>query len=235
MARATVPVPPAASSAGGSAPSEVRGYALVGAASGLIFAVLFAVSLVLVRQSPGLGGSDSDYTQFYTGGSDVLVTFGLYVVPFAGIAWLWHMTATRILIEAHPGPPSKIPFGLHLASGILFIAMMFAAAAAIGAPALWSVFSTVPPPSPEVARALTAVGYGLMFVYGVRAAGMYMITMTTTLRGTGILPRWLVALGYLAAAFLLVSTTFHPAVLLVFPAWVLVVNTTVLVHALRGR
>lgn len=239
MARAVVGVP--ARAAPPPAESElrrIRGYGLMGGLSGIVFAVLFVVGLLLVRQGPGLGVPDAVYTQFYAGGSDVLVVAGLYVVPFAGIAFLWHMAAIRTLIEAHPGPPSRIPFGLHLASGLLFVAMMFAGAAAVGALALLSVFSTAPTtalPSVEVARALTAVGYGLVFVYGVRATGMYMITMTTTLRATGILPRWLVVLGYLAATFLLVSTTFHPAVLLVFPAWVIVVSITVLVRAGRRR
>lgn len=235
MARAAVGVGSDASVPDDSQLRQVRGYGLMGGLSGVAFAVLFVVALVLVRQAPGLAAPDAVYTQFYAGGSDVLVAAGLYVVPFAGIAFLWHMAATRTLIEAHPGPPSRIPFGLHLASGILFVAMMFAGAAAVGAPALLGVFSDLPLPSVDVARALAATGYGLVFVYGVRATGMYMITMTTTLRTTGILPRWMVLLGYLAATFLLVSTTFHPAVLLVFPGWVIVVSITVLVRAGRRR
>lgn len=230
MARAAVGVPAASPD---SELSRIRGYALMSGLSGIAFAVLFVVALVLVRKAPGLGAPDAVYTQFYAGGGEVLVAAGLYVIPFAGIAFLWHMAATRTLIEAHPGPPSKIPFGLHLASGILFVAMMFAGAAAVGAPALLGVFTNLPLPSVDVARALAVVGFALVFVYGVRATGMYMITMTTTLRTTGLLPGWLVVLGYLAATFLLVSTTFHPAVLLVFPAWVIVVSTTVLVRAGR--
>jgi hypothetical protein len=73
----------------------------------------------------------------------------------------------------------------------------------------------------------------MVFVYGVRAAGMYMITTTTLMKGTGVLPRWLAILGYLAAAFLLVSTTFHPAILLVFPAWVVVTSIAMLTRAGR--
>jgi hypothetical protein len=37
--------------------------------------------------------------------------------------------------------------------------------------------------------------------------------------------------GYLAATFLLVSTTFHPAILLVFPVWVVLVSVVVLRRA----
>jgi hypothetical protein len=41
-------------------------------------------------------------------------------------------------------------------------------------------------------------------------------------------------LSYLLAAFLLVSTTFHPAILLVFPAWVLLVSILLLVRRPTG-
>jgi hypothetical protein len=236
MPRATVPVTTGEPGAAGPAPPiserpEFRGNALMGALSGIVFAVLFAVAFVLVHQAPGLAVPDSVYTQFYAGNSDALVALGLYVVPFAGIAFLWHMTATRTLVEA----ASQIPHWLHLASGILLVMLMFAGTAAVGALALLTVFSAAPLPSVDVARALTATGYGLVFVFGVRATGMYMITATTLLRGTGILPRWLVLAGYLAAAFLLVSTTFHPAVLMVFPAWVVAVSVAVLVRGLRTR
>ena len=216
-----------------TAAGEIRGYAIVCAISGAVFAALIIASMVLLLQAPGLADPDSVYVAFYADGGDVLVTVGMHLVPFAGIAWLWHMTATRNLVEAHPGPPSKLPFGLHLASGILFVAMMFASAATVGAPALLGVFTTLPPPSAEVARSLAGVGYAFAFVYGVRAAGMYMMTMSSTMRATGLLPRWLVVLGYVAATFLLVNTTYHPSTLLVFPTWVIVVCATLVFRALR--
>jgi hypothetical protein len=90
-----------------------------------------------------------------------------------------------------------------------------------------------PLPPPDVARALAAVGYGLMFVFGVRMAGMYMITTIGMAGAAGLLPRWLAVIGYLAAAFLLVSTTYHPLILLVFPAWVVVVSSVLLLRAGR--
>jgi hypothetical protein len=236
MSRATVP---ASSDEAGdralSAPQlrQIRAYAMMSGVSGIVFAGLLIAALGLVRRAPGLTVPDAAYTAFYNSGSDVLVALGLYVVPFAGIAFLWNMIATRTLVSAYPKAPSTIPYGLHIASGVLFVAMLFAATAAVGALALLTVFSVAPLPSVDVARALTSMGYGLGFIYGVRAAGMYMITTTTLMKGTGILPRWLAVIGYLVAAFLLVSTTFHPAILLVFPVWIVVMSVAVLVRAGR--
>lgn len=73
----------------------------------------------------------------------------------------------------------------------------------------------------------------MVFVFGVRAAGMYMITTTTLIRRRALLPRPLAVVSHLGAAFLLLSTTFHPATLLVFPGWVLLLSVVLLVHAAR--
>jgi hypothetical protein len=208
----------------------------VSALSGIVFAGLFVVALVLVRQAPGVAASDRAYTEFYTAGSrDVLVTAGMHIVPFAGIACLWHIGSTRTLFEALPGPTTGVSHWLQLASGVVFVCMLFAGTAAVGAVALLTVFSSTPPPTPEVARTFTGAGYGMVFVFGVRAAGMYMITTTTLARQRALLPRAVTVVSYLGATFLLVSTSFHPAALLVFPGWVVLTSVVLLYGAARPR
>ena len=202
--------------------------------AGLAFAALFVTALVLIRQAPGLDVPDSTYAAFYSvGRGNVLVTAGLHIVPFAGIAFMWHMSATRTLIEGMPGAPSEMPRWLQLGSGIAFVCLLFTGTAAVGGVALLTVFSSAPLPPPAVARALTSVGYGMVFVFGVRAAGMFIIATTTLLRSRRLLPRWLAVVSYLAAAFLLVSTTYHPAVLLVLPGWVTAVSVALATHSVR--
>jgi hypothetical protein len=193
--------------------------------SGIAFAVLFTAALILVSQIPRLDSPDSTYTAFYSAGSgEVLVTVGLYLVPFAGLAFLWFTMAFRAL----PGRPGGLTGGLQMASGVAFICMLFAGTAAAGAVALMLHFADVPAPPASVARVLSSVGYGLVFVYGVRMAGMFAITTTTLARRAGLIPGWLAVLSYLMAAFLLVTTTTQPATLLVFPAWVLCTSVALL-------
>jgi hypothetical protein len=108
------------------------------------------------------------------------------------------------------------------------------ALAAAGAVSLLTRYSDAPLPGPDVARGLSAVGYALVFVFGVRAAGMYMITTTGLARTAGVFPGPVAVISYLAAVGLLVSVTFHPAILLVFPAWVLMVSIVLLVHRPTG-
>jgi hypothetical protein len=181
--------------------------------------------LALINQIPRLGSPDSTYAAFYaTGSGGVLVTVGLYIVPFAGIAFLWFMMAFRALLDR----PADVTQGLQLASGVVFICMLFAGSAAVGAIALMLHFASVPAPPVSVDRVLTSMGYGLVFVYGSRVAGMFTITTTTLARRAGLMPRWLAVLSYLMAAFLLVTTTTQPAALLVYPAWVLLISIAVL-------
>ena len=199
--------------------------------SGIAFAVLFTLGLVLVNQIPRLDSPDSTYTAFYANGSGgVLVTVGLYLVPFAGIAFLWFMMAFRALLDR----PADLTQGLQLASGVVFICMLFAGTAAAGAVALMLHFANVPAPPVSADRVLTSVGYALVFVYGVRVAGMFTITTTTLASRAGLMPRWLAVLSYLMAAFLLVTTTTQPATLLVYPAWVLILSFA-LVRSARTR
>jgi hypothetical protein len=202
---------------------------------GVAFAVLFAVALVLVHRSPALGVSDADYATFYRdGGRTILVTVGLYLVPFAGIAFLWHVTTVRLLVRTLTPAPSAIPFGLQVVSGVLFVGLLFAGAASAGAVALLQDLNDGPLPAADVGRALSGVGYALVFVYATRMAGMYTITTTTLLRNAGLLPRWFALLSYLMAAAMLVATTFNPAVLLVFPGWVALAGLIVLVRTGRS-
>lgn len=215
------------------APDSVR-YARLSSSTAVAFGLLLALALVLLHFSPSLSSTDEQLTAFYSGSSTVWVTVGTNVVPFAGIAFLWHMNATRLLIRSRTPSPSAIPDGLQLLAGVLFVALLFAGTAAAGSVALVKDLRGAPLPSPDEARSLLGVGYSMVFVYSVRGAGMYAMTTTTLLRAAGILPTWLAVVGYVLAAFLLVSTTANPAALLLLPAWAVLVGLVTLIRAGRN-
>jgi hypothetical protein len=205
------------------------------AISGVVFAALFVVALVLVHGAPSLGASDTDYAAFYADGGDQLfVAVGLYLVPFAGIAFLWHMTAIRNVLDIQVPPSSTMAHGLNLLAGIIFVTLLFAGTAAVGAIAFGIYFGRAPVEDPAAARALTGLGYGLVFVFAVRGAGMFALTTTTLLRTAGVLPKIPAVVAYLLAAFLLLAVTKNPAALLVFPAWVVLISVFLLRHANAG-
>jgi hypothetical protein len=201
--------------------------------TGILFAGLFVVALVLVHTTPTLSASDADITAFYNSSSTALVTVGIYLIPLAGIAFLWHAHTTRLLIKSRTPSPSAIPDGLQLVSGILFVVLLFAGTASAGSVALLKDLTSAPLPSADFARGMLAVGYGMVFIYALRGAGMYALTTTTLLREAGIMPKWLALVSYLVAAFLLLSTVMHPAAMLLFPTWVVIAGLVVFIRAGR--
>jgi hypothetical protein len=114
------------------------------------------------------------------------------------------------------------------------VILLFAGTAAVGAVAFGVYFGHAPVEDPATARALTAVGYGLVFVFAVRGAGMFALTTTTLLRNAGVLPTIPAVVAYLLAAFLLLAVTSNPAAVLGFPAWVVLISIFLLRHARRG-
>ena len=213
--------------------SDTVKYARLSSISGIIFAALFVVALVLVHTTPTLSASDAEITAYYAGGSTLLVTVGLYLIPFAGIVFLWHAHCTRLLIETRTASPSAIPYGLQLVSGVLFVVLLFAGTASAGSVALLKDLTSAPLPSADFIRGMLAVGYGMIFVYALRGAGMYALTTTNLLRQAGIMPKWVGLMSYLLAAFLLLSTVMHPAAMLIFPSWVAIAGLVIFIRAGR--
>jgi hypothetical protein len=81
---------------GGGGPSLRRAARLTALAGG-VYAVLFLLSFWLVTRTPGANASDANLVAFYAGAEDrrpILV--GLYLMPFAGIAFLWFADALRV-------------------------------------------------------------------------------------------------------------------------------------------
>jgi hypothetical protein len=67
--------------------------------------------------------------------------------------------------------------------------------------------------------------------YALRMAAVFMILLATIWLKTGLMPRWLVVVTYLAALGLLVSSDFSMWLVLAFPVWVLVVSLLQLIRA----
>jgi hypothetical protein len=64
--------------------------AYIAAAAGTVHAALFLLSYWLVTSQPGVRASDSELEAFYRDAVPRrLIVVGLYLVPFAGIAFVW--------------------------------------------------------------------------------------------------------------------------------------------------
>jgi hypothetical protein len=65
--------------------------------------------------------------------------------------------------------------------------------------------------------------------YALRMAAVFMMSLATIWLRTGLMPRWMVILSYLAALTLIIGGDTSMWLTLAFPAWVLVVSVLFLV------
>jgi hypothetical protein len=85
-----------------------------------------------------------------------------------------------------------------------------------------------PVPSAETVVTIRALAFGFLFIYAIRMAAVFMIVVSTIGMRLGVLPRWLVVSGYLAALVLILNVFYLESLVLVFPAWVAAVSVVIL-------
>jgi hypothetical protein len=186
--------------------------------AGLIFSTLLTVSLLLFRSSPAAGD---------TGGGTPRVSgawqVALYLVPFSGIAFLWFLAVLRRRIGRREDQFFSTVF---LGSGLLFIAMLFAAdAAASAVVAIAQSGAPTSDPTYAFGRGLAAA---LFYVFAVKMAAVFMLVSSNIGRRTGFLPTWFIVVGGLGAVVMLLSVGFFEPLALIFPAWVAIVSMLLL-------
>jgi hypothetical protein len=149
----------------------------------------------------------------------------LNLLPFAGIAFLWFIGVVRDRIGAGE---DRFFATVFLGSGLLFIAMLFAAGAIAGG----IVLTADDYPDGEVWSFGRRVSFTLLTVYAMRMAAVFAISTTTIAARLGLAPRWLTVLGRATGVVLLVSAGFR-WIEVVFPAWVFVFSVHILVASFR--
>ena len=202
---------------------------VAGAIAGIIFAVLFAVSATILRQTMGDVAND---TGAWLTGDTGLVKLGLALVPFAGLAFLWFIAVARERLGRFEDQFFSTVF---IGSGLLFLAMMFAAAATAGA------IVAAAANDPEGFASSTTYTYArqavtqILAVYALRTAAIFQLSQASLWVRTRVMPRWMALITVVVALALLFVFTQSFWIVLVFPAWVLLVSVYILVGALRGR
>ncbi|WP_326587772.1 hypothetical protein [Streptomyces sp. NBC_01294] len=183
--------------------------------AGVAFALLLGAAIVLMRIAiPSGDAADApiDPDRRWA------VQVALEIVPFAGICFLWFMGALR----AHTGEAEdRFIATVFLGSGFLFVATLFAAAAAAG-----TVLQEETPS--DFGR---HYAYTLLATYAMRMAAVFVFATSTIGRMLGVFPRPLAFLGTVVGLVLLVLGSGVPWSELLFPAWALVLS----LYILRAR
>jgi hypothetical protein len=194
------------------------------ATAGIAFALLTATSLILLRLStPANPASAGQWLS--DSGKRKAVSVALNLVPFAGIAFLWFVGVLRDRIG---GREDRFFATVFLGSGLLFIAMFFAAAALAGG----LIDAATSHPSATSGSDTLSLGRGatsiLLNVYSMRMAAVFTITTVTIARRTEIVSRWLWGTGLVTALVLLFGPGISAWLELLFPAWILALSIDIL-------
>jgi len=193
--------------------------------AGIVFALLFFVALALLGEVVGVGLDTETVMDNLNNSNSTLGLIGLYLVPFAGIAFLWFIAVVRDRIGVHEDRFFATAF---LGSGLLFVAMLFAAAAVLAGLIAGNSFGTAAPTDIATVGFARSVGYSFLFIYSAKSAGIFILAMSTIVRRSGW-PRWASISGYIVAAVLVLSVSFFEPIVMLLPAWVTAISVYVLV------
>jgi hypothetical protein len=199
------------------------------AVAGIVFSVFLIAALVLLRLSvpahPSVPGG-----WLTERGRRTAVSIALNLVPFAGIAFLWFVGVLRDRIGERE---DRFFATVFLGSGLLFVGMLFVAAAVAGGLIAAAAQPTGSPGADTLAqgRDVTAI---LVNIYAMRMAAVFTLTTVTIARRTEIVSRWLTVAGIATALVLLVGVGISAWVELLFPAWILALSVDILRAGLRG-
>lgn len=201
------------------------------AVAGILFAILFTISIALIRIAVPLAFA-TDLGEEQMRQNSARISLALTLVPFAGVAFLWFIGVVRDRVGKHEDQFfSTVFFG----SGLLFLAMTFASAAIAGG--ILSSYALLGDPltGKSVLAFGRAVTHTILNVYAIRMAGVFMISLSTIWMRTRVMPRPFVFLTYGLALIMLLSINLSPWLILVFPAWVFVISVHILYASLRGQ
>jgi len=193
------------------------------ALAGVLFAVLFGAAIILIRSSLPEGVQPG--SRWIDTGSDK-IKLASELMPFAGICFLWFIGVVRANLGKFE---DKFFATVTLGSGLLFLAMMFAASA-VGVGLVESRHYSVGGTG-EVGIFGQMLLLNLSKTYALRMAAVFMMSLATIWLRTGLMPRWLVAVSYLAALTLIIGGDTTMWLTLAFPVWVLIVSVLFLVRA----
>lgn len=200
------------------------------AIAGIVFSLLLLLILWLLRTSIP---ADPLEPGAWLATDTRAVTVALNLVPFAGVAFLWFIGVLRDRLGQRE---DRFFATVFFGSALLFLAMLFAAAAVIGAVVLVASIST----PHELMNSATfrfarAASYIIANVYAIKMAAVFMISTSTVVIRTGIAPRWIAFLGFLLALMLLIGSFFISWSFAVLPFWVFLISAYILIDNLRGN
>jgi hypothetical protein len=200
--------------------------------AGIAFSVLFLAFALLLGARPPAGLTEAGLVEWFELTAKTPITIAvLYVAPFAGITFLWFLAVVRDRIGVRE---DRFLSTVFLGSGLLFVAMFWAAGASLASLVAGNRLDDGPPLNATALELFRSLAFSFLFVFGARAAAVFMIVTSTIAHRTAVFPRWLVIVGYVIALVMLLSLSALQWVVLLFPGWVFVMSLFILNSEIRA-
>jgi hypothetical protein len=194
------------------------------AVAGILFALLLGASLVIVRLAVPSNQTDSG-AWLWDSSRQNAVRFACQLAPFAGIAFLWFIGVLRNRLGALE---DRFFASVFFGSGLLFVASLYASAAFSAVLVESMASGHISSVNSDVYYLLRQLAGASLNVFAIKMAGVFIMSTSTIVLRTGILPRWSAFSGFVLAAVLLLIITTWPWIALIFPLWMLLISTCIL-------
>ena len=200
-----------------------------GAVAGILFAVVFGFSVILIRLSVPANSAD---LSAWTANTLSRAVLAMRLMPFAGILFLWFVGVIRDHLGASE---DKFFATVTFGSAMVFVTLTLASSA-VAAGLLDSYITRGSEALPVgVYLFVRSVIDHAFNIYAVKMASVFMFSLGTLWRRTSVIPLMLSYLTYLLAALMLVTFSRSLWMLLIFPAWVFLVSVYILINNLRQK
>ena len=198
------------------------------AIAGILFALMLGTVIVMMSSAFPHGANNTD-EWISNAAIRHQVASAMNLVPFAGIAFLWFIGVFRNRLGDRE---DKFFATVFLGSGVLFVGILFTAAAVMGS--LLFAYERSPTISADTIRMGETLAGTLMTTFGARMAAVFTLAVTTVGLRTQLVPRWLSGIGVVCAAALLLTPPAPRLAELLFPSWVLILSVHILVVSMRS-
>ena len=187
----------------------------LGAVAGLAFVFLFLMGTAMLDIPHGV--SDQKLVAWWSdSGHQLAVVVSMYLFIVAGLCFLVFLAKLRSRLLAAEGGTGELT-SLVVASGAVFVAMLFVAAASRGLIGFAIKSNDESLPGADTLRYMPQTGYAALGAAGLLAAAVAMATTSWLILRTAVFGRWLAWVG-VAAAILVVIANVALAGMLAIPA-----------------
>jgi len=197
------------------------------AIAGVLYSLLTIASLALLQTFPLSSGDAATLAAWVNdAGNQQNLIIGMNLAAVSAVAFLWFVAVIRRRMGDRE---DKFFSTVFLGSAILYIAIWLVAAAAVASLGIAHNRFTSAAVDPGSATFLVGFAEALVLIVAPRLQGVFVMSTSTLIMHTAVLPRWLAYVGYVIGGVMLLFPMIYRPMGLVFPLWVLVVSVTMLV------